>query len=116
VHEQKSQTIIGPVKWMAPGNVSLKSLMFNILFNIQKTYVCNINNRQKAKGILSEHGYQAIDHKEGLELILEKEQVPEIVKILVENQINIYEFKMIVKSLEDRFLEITNNEEVTVNA
>ena len=82
----------------------------------QLTYVCHVNDRQTARDILVENGFEAVDHADGLELVLDKEQVPEVLKILVENQILIYEMKITQKSLEDRFLEITSNGEVAVNA
>ncbi|MBS4179313.1 ABC transporter ATP-binding protein [Lederbergia citrea] len=81
----------------------------------KKTYFCHVNNRKKAKEILVENGFQATVHAEGIELNLEKEEAPAVIKILVENHILIYEMKVITKSLEDRFLEITKNE-VAVNA
>ncbi|MEK3890148.1 ABC transporter ATP-binding protein [Bacillus sp. FSL K6-3431] len=79
-------------------------------------YVCQVNEQKKAKKLLHENGYEVKDHKDGLELELERDQVPDIIKLLVENQILIYEVKRISKSLEDRFLEITNNKEVAAHA
>src|SRR3954452_6524444 len=42
-----------------------------------------------------------------LAVMMAKEQVPEMVILLVENQISIYGIKEMTKTLEDRFLEIT---------
>ncbi|WP_433751273.1 ABC transporter ATP-binding protein [Falsibacillus pallidus] len=44
----------------------------------------------------------------GIEVPLLKEQVPAIIKILVENEVDVFGVKAIAKSLEDRFLEVTN--------
>nr|WP_249316982.1 ABC transporter ATP-binding protein [Bacillus sp. FJAT-50079] len=82
----------------------------------EQTYLCKVNDPQKAKAILLTEGYDVKDHKEGLELELGKEQVPNVIKRLVEQDILIYEVKMTTKSLEDRFLEITSNEEVASHA
>lgn len=80
------------------------------------TYVCHVNDRPKAMEVLINNGFEAIDSKAGIELELEKEQVPAMIKLLVENDILIYEVKMSTKSLEDRFLEITSNREVAAHA
>jgi ABC-2 type transport system ATP-binding protein len=45
-----------------------------------------------------------------------KEQVPNMVKLLVENQIAIYGIQEVTKTLEDRFLEVTGKKEETVHA
>lgn len=51
----------------------------------------------------------------GIEVEMEKEQVPELIQKFVEIGVRIYEVKMVSKTLEDRFLEITSKEE-KVNA
>ena len=96
--------------------INVQDVRSNESADQQHTYVCHVNDRQTAKDILLENGFQPTENGEGLELTLDKEQVPEVLKILVENQIRIYEMKMIQKSLEDRFLEITSNGEVAANA
>jgi ABC-2 type transport system ATP-binding protein len=42
-----------------------------------------------------------------LEIILDKEQIPEVVQLFVQHQINIYGIITLTKSLEDKFLEVT---------
>ncbi|CAM3907476.1 ABC transporter ATP-binding protein [Lederbergia lenta] len=79
-------------------------------------YVCHVNDPKKALKLLVGKGYKVKEHKDGLEIEMEKDQVPNMVAILVENQILIYEVRRISKSLEDRFLEITNNKEVAAHA
>ncbi|RDI44102.1 ABC transporter ATP-binding protein [Falsibacillus pallidus] len=44
----------------------------------------------------------------GIEVPLLKEQVPAIIKHLVENEVDVFGVKALAKSLEDRFLEVTN--------
>lgn len=57
---------------------------------------------------ISGYSFTQIDH--GIEVELEKEQVPDFIQTLVSTGIRIYEVKLISKSLEDRFLEITKEE------
>ncbi|MDH5160238.1 ABC transporter ATP-binding protein [Heyndrickxia oleronia] len=47
----------------------------------------------------------------GIEVEIEKNQVPEFIQALIQAGIRIYEVKPMSKSLEDRFLEITSKEE-----
>lgn len=63
-------------------------------------------NTQIINGISLKH----LDN--GIEVEIEREQVPEFVEELVGLGVRIYEIKAISKSLEDRFLEITSKEEV----
>ncbi|CUB27332.1 hypothetical protein BN2127_JRS7_03820 [Bacillus subtilis] len=43
----------------------------------------------------------------GVEVKLAKDEVPGAIELLVMQQVRIYEVKVVTKSLEDRFLEIT---------
>ncbi len=43
----------------------------------------------------------------GVEVKLSKDEVPAAIELLVMQQIRIYEVKVMAKSLEDRFLEVT---------
>ncbi|SCV44371.1 ABC transporter, ATP-binding protein [Bacillus subtilis] len=43
----------------------------------------------------------------GVEVKLAKDEVPAAIELLVMQQVRIYEVKVVTKSLEDRFLEIT---------
>ncbi|KAA6453562.1 ABC transporter ATP-binding protein [Bacillus swezeyi] len=47
----------------------------------------------------------------GIEISLSKDEVPDFIKHLTDSGIRLYEVKVINKSLEDRFLEITAEEE-----
>jgi len=53
-----------------------------------------------------------VQHENGIEVEVEKEKVPEVIKQLVDNGVSIYEVKAVSKSLEDRFLEVTGKEEM----
>lgn len=76
------------------------------------TYVYDIGDRIKAKQVLFDHEYVVTDHEQGIALELEREQLPQVAKLLIANDVDVYEVKAVVRSLEDRFLEITNQEGV----
>lgn len=62
----------------------------------------------------SAFGERSIEQvKDGIELSLLKEEVPELIKHLTDNGVRLYEAKAVTKSLEDRFLEITEEREGT---
>lgn len=82
----------------------------------QKTYAFVIDNNKKALELLRDKGYKVRRNKETIEVVLEKIQVPKVISMFVENGILIYEVKSVTKSLEDRFLEITNYEGVAAHA
>ncbi|MFJ7728702.1 ABC transporter ATP-binding protein [Neobacillus sp. NPDC097160] len=82
----------------------------------KKTYVCDVNNPSEAIAVLAAHNIQAAGHEDGIQLLLETPQVPDVLRILLTNDILVFEMKVIKKSLEDRFLEITQEEEVAANA
>ncbi|GLI84787.1 putative ABC transporter ATP-binding protein YhcH [Rossellomorea marisflavi] len=50
-----------------------------------------------------------------VQLAIEKEQIPELIKILIEDGVAIFSIIPISKTLEDRFLEITNDKGEIVN-
>ncbi|MBA4538435.1 ABC transporter ATP-binding protein [Bacillus aquiflavi] len=54
--------------------------------------------------------------EQGFTIQLKKEQIPLIVKSLVETDIQIFGVKEITKTLEERFLEVTSAEEVAAHA
>ena len=49
--------------------------------------------------------YEKVDN--GIAIEMEKEEVPNMIQLLIEKGIRIFEVKPIAKSLEDRFLEVT---------
>jgi ABC-2 type transport system ATP-binding protein len=52
-------------------------------------------------------GVSAVESKDGVEVTVVKSEIPRIVKVLVENDIQIYGIAPMKKTLEDRFLEVT---------
>lgn len=81
-----------------------------------RPYFIQVDKITSALNILQDAGYEANPHEHGIEVYLEKKQVPEIIQQFVQQNILIYEVKVISKSLEDRFLEITNDKAVTSHA
>ncbi|MGG0176374.1 ABC transporter ATP-binding protein [Gottfriedia acidiceleris] len=71
-----------------------------------QTYSIEVNNHESALKVLSKHNAQLVDGEIHIELT--REDVPSVIELLVENRIRVYGFKANAKTLEDRFLEITN--------
>ncbi|PEC51080.1 bacitracin ABC transporter ATP-binding protein [Bacillus sp. AFS077874] len=71
-----------------------------------QTYSIEVNNNETALKVLSKHNVQLVDGEIHIELT--REDVPNVIELLVENHIRVYGFKANAKTLEDRFLEITN--------
>jgi ABC-2 type transport system ATP-binding protein len=53
-----------------------------------------------------------VETKDGLEVNVPKKEIPKLVKVLVENQVQIYGIAPVKKSLEDRFLEVTGGTQI----
>jgi ABC-2 type transport system ATP-binding protein len=62
----------------------------------------------EAQQLLEASGLTVTATEGNLQVVLEKERVPEIVASLVENKIAIFEVKEVTKTLEDKFLEKTS--------
>ncbi|MDV2888040.1 bacitracin ABC transporter ATP-binding protein, partial [Alkalihalophilus pseudofirmus] len=58
---------------------------------------------------LKDISYEKVE--KGIEIELEKDEVPHMIQLLIENGIRIFEVTPISKSLEDRFLEVTTQGE-----
>ncbi|KXZ20038.1 ABC transporter ATP-binding protein [Bacillus nakamurai] len=69
------------------------------------TYFFHIEQGEDALSVLSE--FDCVKKKNGLEIKLSKQEVPDVIELLVRQNIRLYEVKIVTKSLEDRFLEIT---------
>ncbi|MBS4173651.1 ABC transporter ATP-binding protein [Bacillus sp. FJAT-49736] len=67
---------------------------------------------EKMESVQNLANFPFVPYDNGIEVEVEKEKVPDVIKVLVENGIRIYEVKAVSKSLEDRFLEVTGKEEV----
>src|SRR5690606_16769851 len=68
----------------------------------KRMYSVQVNDVEKAQQILIKNGFAVQQNNTILELELQHEQVPKIIKLLVDKNLLIYEVKMIQKSLEDR--------------
>ena len=81
-------------------------------------YEFEVTERKEVQRILRElyPSIQLTNTDSGVALPLKKENIPAIVKLLVEHEIQIYGIKEVTKTLEDRFLEVTSNKEEEIHA
>jgi ABC-2 type transport system ATP-binding protein len=63
--------------------------------------------KTEAVRVLKEQGISAVESNDGVEVTVVTFEIPRIVKVLVENDIQIYGITPMKKTLEDRFLEVT---------
>ena len=73
----------------------------------QSTYQFNVSSLEKASKLLKESQIEFVEKDSVLQIAVDKEEVPFLIKQLVENNVLIYEVKEVSKSLEDKFLEKT---------
>ncbi|MCQ6273572.1 ABC transporter ATP-binding protein [Bacillus sp. V3B] len=74
------------------------------------------NQAEAIKVITAEYpGVKMEQIDSGLAIMISKEQVPEMVTLLVEHKISIYGIKEMTKTLEDRFLEITGEKKGNIH-
>lgn len=78
----------------------------------KKHYFCDVNKRHDAIKILTRNGIQAVKYAKGIQVFLETSEVPVMLRLLLDQDVLVYEISPLKRSLEDRFLEITNNSEV----
>ncbi len=57
-------------------------------------------------------GKEAVEKENGIEIILENEEIPKAVAALVQEQIKVYGVQTVNKSLEDKFLELTGGNQI----
>lgn len=84
--------------------------------NEKGQYICAVNDPNRALNVLKKNGYQINLKGQDLELYLDKEEVPMAINVLVHHDLLIYEMRKSTKTLEERFLEITNQEAVKAHA
>ncbi|MGD6833650.1 ABC transporter ATP-binding protein [Sutcliffiella halmapala] len=72
------------------------------------SYQFKVAPMDEAQQLLESSGLAVTATDINLQVVLEKERVPEIVASLVENKIAIFEVKEVTKTLEDKFLEKTS--------
>ncbi|MGD6804191.1 ABC transporter ATP-binding protein [Rossellomorea aquimaris] len=80
-------------------------------------YQLELGEAEKAAAVITD-AYPDLQHglTDGkVQVALAKEQVPELISTLVQHNIDIYSVMAVSKTLEDRFLEITNEKGDTLN-
>lgn len=93
-------------------------LMKDFVQDTEKIFSFEINNQTIALGVIKKNhpGIKVKQTDSGLSLTVSKELVPGIVKLLVENEIAIFGIHEMTKTLEDRFLEVTETKEEIFHA
>lgn len=74
-------------------------------------YVCTVHNPEVAVQLLKEKGIQGNIHGSDIEFQTNREEIPSVIQWFVANDVRVYELKRVSKSLEERFLEVTENGE-----
>ena len=84
----------------------------------EQVYHFEINDVDKIKAVLNAYdpGIKFESQGEQVQVALTKEQVPDVIRALVEADVQIYSVMPVAKTLEDRFLEITNDKGEVVHA
>lgn len=72
-----------------------------------------IDNKSKVISLLKEKNYQVENGKEENQILINvnKDEIPVLNKLITENNISVYQIKTIFSSLEDDFIETTNESE-----
>lgn len=71
------------------------------------TITLEVKQTNEANDYLNKNGYVSEIENQKLKLELPKEEIPKVNKLLVENNINVYEIKQKEKTLEEEFIEKT---------
>ncbi|RIW37646.1 ABC transporter ATP-binding protein [Bacillus salacetis] len=83
----------------------------------EQVYQLETGEAEKASKVVSEI-YPDLPHQVNagkMQIALTKEQVPQLISTLVQHNIDIYSVIPVAKTLEDRFLEITNEKGEAIN-
>ncbi|MDR7000342.1 ABC transporter ATP-binding protein [Neobacillus niacini] len=77
------------------------------------TYELEVIPSEKARSIIQNHYSDVrVSHsRNGVSVELAKEEIPNLIKLLVEGDIQVFGVKEVAKTLEDRFLEVTGEKE-----
>lgn len=92
-------------------------LVDDFVGNEEQVFEFEVKERERALQLLL-NSFPQIETKQtdkGVSLIITKEEIPNIVKLLVSNDILLYGIQGVTKSLEDRFLEVTDEKEGVVH-
>jgi ABC-2 type transport system ATP-binding protein len=84
----------------------------------EQVYHFEINDVEKIKAVLNsfDPGIKFESQGSQVQVALTKEQVPDVIRALVESGVQIYSVMPVAKTLEDRFLEITNDKGEVIHA
>ncbi|CAN7308933.1 ABC transporter ATP-binding protein [Rossellomorea sp. LjRoot5] len=84
----------------------------------EQVYHFEINDVEKIKAVLNsfDPGIKFESQGSQVQVALTKEQVPDVIRALVEADVQIYSVMPVAKTLEDRFLEITNDKGEVMHA
>ena len=84
----------------------------------EQVYHFEINDVEKIKAVLNrfDPGIKFESQGSQVQVALTKEQVPDVIRALVESGVQIYSVMPVAKTLEDRFLEITNDKGEVMHA
>ncbi|MDZ5470866.1 ABC transporter ATP-binding protein (plasmid) [Bacillus sp. 31A1R] len=87
-------------------------LMTDFVQGTGKAYELEVDVKEKAKAIIQTiyPDLEIMFSENGIVCSFSKEEIPRIVKTLVDGEIAIYGIKEVTKTLEDRFLEITQED------
>jgi ABC-2 type transport system ATP-binding protein len=82
------------------------------------TYEIEVIPSEKALSLLQLNypNVTAIHSRNGISVELAKEEIPNLVKLFVEEEIQVFGIKEVAKTLEDRFLEVTSEKEAVSHA
>ncbi|MGL4774035.1 MAG: ABC transporter ATP-binding protein [Clostridium sp.] len=75
----------------------------------RKTFMYEVDNKEKALELLNSNLREVnptVD-MEGVKVVCSREILPRINKVLVTNDISVYEVKLLTKTLEEEFMEVT---------
>ncbi|WP_026572345.1 ABC transporter ATP-binding protein [Bacillus sp. UNC438CL73TsuS30] len=77
------------------------------------TYELEVIPSEKARTLIQNHYSDVrVSHsRNGINLELAKEEIPNLIKLLVEGDVQVFGVKEVAKTLEDRFLEVTGEKE-----
>lgn len=80
--------------------------------SVQSHYYLEVSPVETAIQLLTSQGFETETKNTGIVLPAEKEQIPEIVRLLTANEIQLYAVQPHRKTLEDEFLEMTGGGQI----
>jgi ABC-2 type transport system ATP-binding protein len=93
-------------------------LVQEFVHGTEVTYEIEVIPSEKALSLLQLNypNVPAIHSRNGISVELAKEEIPNLVKLFVEAEIQVFGIKEVAKTLEDRFLEVTSEKEAVRHA